>query len=145
MLSRSTIIPSVCAGWIALRAAGGTPPAVCIHGHLSVPTEYTQSDAVLIGRVVGHRTVPASDSFEDGDVYRVRVRERLRGRLPASFEVFSENSNGRFPMHVDSTYLMFVYRERGRIIVDNCGNSGLLGATAAVLDTVRVLQRKSPA
>jgi hypothetical protein len=143
MLSRLSLFPVVCAA-VTLLTTPPHPSHVCLNGHPSVPDEYVQSYAVLIGQVIGHRAVPEADGYYEGDGYRIRVRELFRGRVPDSFEVFSENSTGRFPMKVRTTYLLFVYRERGRLMVDNCGNSGVLAPSAAALDTVRQLHRKAP-
>ena len=144
MLPRFSLVPVLCATVILFTAPPHPSHAVCLNGHPSVPDEYVQSDAVLIGQVIGYRAVPEADGYYEGDGYRIRVRELFRGRVPASFEVFSENSTGRFPMEVRRTYLLFVYRDRGRLMVDNCGNSGVLAASAAALDTVRQLHRKAP-
>jgi hypothetical protein len=131
------------AATIALMAPPNDSVAVCLNGHPSVPFEFEHSDAVFIGRVRAERPVPASDGYYEGHGYTVAVRELLRGKLSRSVDLFSENSSGRFPMQVDSSYLPFVHRERGRIMVDNCGNSGLLTVAAAAIDTVRQLQRKA--
>ncbi|SRR6266700_4767293 len=116
---------------------------VCLEGHPSVQREYKGSFGVVIGHAVAERAVPESKGYLDGTAYSVRVDEVLRGKLPDSIEVFSENTSGRFPMDVGSKYLLFLYRVLGRTVVDNCGNSGLLSATGAVLDTVRRLERQS--
>jgi hypothetical protein len=116
---------------------------VCLHGHPSAEKEYQQSYGVLIGHVVAAGAVLESKDYLDGTAYSVRVNEVLRGHLPDTLEVFSENSSGRFPMDVGSKYLLFLYRALDRTVVDNCGNSGLLSETASVLKTVRRLQRTS--
>ena len=144
MLSRLLIVLASVALGLVLAAPSSTSGAVCLNGHLSVPFEYDSSDAVLIGEVIGHRAVPESDGYYEGDGYTVRVRELFRGNVPGSFEVFSEKSSGRFPMQVKRAYVFFLYRERGRLMVDNCGNSGVLVESAAAIDTVRQLHRKAP-
>jgi len=57
----------------------------------------------------------------------------LKGRPRKTFIVFSENTSGRFPMNAKKSYLVFVYREHGRLRIDNCGNSGLLDGSAPAL------------
>ena len=116
--------------------------SVCLQGHPSVATEYQQSYGVLIGHATAEHAVPASN-YLDGTAYSVRVDEVLRGHLPDTLEVFSDNSSGRFPMEVGGKYLLFLYRALDRTMVDNCGNSGLLSERASVVATVRRLQRKS--
>ena len=117
--------------------------SVCLEGHPSVEKEYQQSYGVLIGHPVAEHAVPQSKDYLDGTAYSVRVDEVLRGHLPDSLEVFSENSSGRFPMDIGSKYLLFLYRALERTVVDNCGNSGLLSERASILETVRRLQGHS--
>jgi len=116
---------------------------VCLEGQPSVQHEYQGSYGVLIGHVVAERAVPESKDYLDGTAYSVRVDEVLRGKLPDSIEVFSENTSGGFPMDHGSKYLLFLYQALGRTMVNNCGNSGLLSAKTEVLDTVRRLERQS--
>ena len=144
MQSRLLVVSASVGLALVLAAPSPRPAGVCLHGHPSVLFEYDHSDAVLIGRVSGHRAVPESDGYYEGDGYTVRVRELFRCNVPESFEVFSENSSGRFPMQVKRAYLLLLYRERGRLMVDNCGNSGALGESGAAVDTVRQLHRKTP-
>ncbi len=120
-----------------------SPPThapVCLEGHLSVEKEYYRSYGVFIGQVLAERAVSESNDYLEGTAYSVSVDEVLHGHLPATIELFSENSSGRFPMDVGSRYLLFVYRALGRTMVDNCGNSGLLAETTTVLKTIRRLQ-----
>jgi len=144
MLPRFSVVPVLWAVVNLLITSRHPTHAVCFNGHPSVPTEYAQSDVVLIGQVIRHRAVLEADGYYEGDGYSIRVRELFRGSVPPAFEVFSENSTGRFPMEKRRTYLLFVYREGGRLMVDNCGNSGVLAASVAALDTVRQLHRKAP-
>ena len=123
-----------------VRPPGG---AVCLEGRLSVEREYRKSASVLIGRVIASRAVPESKEYLEGTVYSIRVEEAIHGELPDTVEVFSENTSGRFPMDVGTRYLLFVYRQLGRTMVDNCGNSGPVSSTAEVLKAVRRLRRES--
>jgi hypothetical protein len=52
--------------------------------------------------------------------------------LEKPLEIFSENTSGRFPMQLRRRYVLFVYREAGRLMVDNCGNSGFIEDKAVV-------------
>jgi hypothetical protein len=121
------------------------PPgaSVCLEGRLSVDREYHKSSGVLIGRVIASRAVPESKEYLEGTVYSVRVEEALHGELPDTVEVFSENTSGRFPMDVGTRYLLFVYTNLGRTMVDNCGNSGPVASTTEVLKRVRRLTREA--
>jgi len=130
---------------VSLLVVLGPPPGapVCLEGRLSVEREYHKSSGVFIGRVIAGRAVPESKDYLEGTVYSVRIEEVLRGDVPDTLEVFSENTSGRFPMDVGTQYLLFIYTNPGRTMVDNCGNSGPLSAAADVLKTVRRLRWES--
>ena len=89
---------------------------------------YARSFSVFTATVISQRHVPPLDKFFDldGDMYTIKVEEVFRGKLPRTVELFSENSSGRFLMTVGAKYILFIYREHGRLMVDNCGNSDLL-------------------
>lgn len=116
---------------------------VCLNGHPSVAQEYRLSYAVLIGEVVSEKREPRSKDFYEGTSYVVRVRETICGKLPRTITLFSENSSGRFPMKMGQDYLLFVYRNSNRTMVDNCGNSKLLSQAAKEIRIVRNLKRES--
>ena len=125
---------------LLVRPPGGS---VCLEGRLSVEREYNKSSGVLIGRVIGSRAVPESRGYLEGTVYSVRVEESLHGELPDTVEVFSENTSGRFPLDLGTRYLLFVYTNLGRTMIDNCGNSGPVSSTTEGLKRVRRLMRES--
>lgn len=118
-------------------------PVVRLNGNLSVAKEYHESAAVFIGTTLSARTLAGHGDTLDVTVYRVRVDERLRGSPSHVVTILSENSSGRFPQTVGVRYLLFVYRDNGNFVVDNCGNSGQLTARRRVLDSVRRLARQS--
>jgi hypothetical protein len=96
---------------------------------------------VFIGTVVSERHEPPTKNWDqEGTTYAVRVYERLRGQLPGTVQLFSENSSGRFPMEVGTKYLLFVYSDRGRTMVDNCGNSEVYSVSSPKLQDVRRLK-----
>ena len=105
--------------------ASGAPPA-CPKGAPSVRDEYRASDAVVIGTVVSAVAEPASKEYLDETTYVVRIYEHIKGKLPAQIRLFSENSSGRRPMRVRTSYLLFVDDHLGRKAIDNCGHSGML-------------------
>jgi hypothetical protein len=125
--------------WFAL-ADGGS--AACLNGYPTVQSEYELSYGVFLGTVISAQDVPPLEKYfdQDGVMYMVRVDEVLRGRLAKRVRLFSENSSGRFPMRVRIKYLLFVYRDHGRTIVDNCGNSEIYSKTSPVLLAVRKLK-----
>jgi hypothetical protein len=114
--------------------------AVCLKGNPSVKQECDDSQSVFIGKVQEQRHVPESRDYYDGDEYIVQVLEVFKGESKHQIVIFSENSSGRFPMTVGSTYILFVYVERGRFQVSNCGNSGLLSDKKDVVSAVWTLR-----
>jgi hypothetical protein len=112
----------------AFLLTGMSAHAACLNGHPSVREEQQNSKAVVLARVVGQREVPeTSDGFYfDGTIYRIKIERAFQGNIGADAELFSENSSGRFPMAVGSKYLLFINERHDRLLVDYCGNSGLL-------------------
>ena len=100
--------------------------------------EYASSTLVLIAHVVGTRKTPptADGYFLDGDTYKVSPVRIFKGHAGKHIELFSENSSGRFPMQAKREYLLFVYSEHGRLVADNCGNSGLLSSSKKAIAEV---------
>ena len=103
--------------------------AACVNGYPTVKKEYRISKFVLIGKVVADRKTtagPKDDDFLDGDTYEIVPIRSFKGQTNSRLDVFSENSSGRFPMEMNGKYLLFLYEDQGRLIVDNCGNSDLI-------------------
>jgi hypothetical protein len=127
----------------SILACSTLAAAVCVNGHVTVKDEYSKSEYVLTAVVISASKVPGSRDGQDldGTEYKLRSLRILKGHPTESFTVFSENSSGRFPMDAKKTYLVFVYGEHGRLRLDNCGNSGLLNASANVLAEVLNLAR----
>ncbi len=121
---------------LAIVALSRTAMAACLLNDYSVRGEYDRSAAVITGEVIAQRPVAGSAPHLDGVVYTVTVETIYRGDVPGSVEVFSENSSGRLPMERQRRYLLFIYREAGRLLVDNCGNSGPIVEKADVLHAV---------
>ncbi len=118
--------------------------AACLNGYPSVPKEYANSKLVFIGKAVKKRITPESADgyFLDGTTYRVVPMQTYKGEVQANLDLFSENSSGRFPMLLNREYLLFVYGDHGRMMVDNCGNSDLIShAKKAVAAVARISQK----
>jgi len=114
--------------------------SVCLDGHPTVAAEY-RLRRVLIGTVLAERYEPPTKVFDqEGTTYTVRVDEPIRGQFGKTVLLFSENSSGRFPMEVGTKYLLFVYRDRGRTSVGNCGNSEVYDVSSPKLRQVRQLK-----
>ena len=113
---------------------------VCVNGFPTVAAEYGRR-MVFIGTAVSERYERATKDWDqDGTTYAVRVDERLHGQLPKRVHLFSENSSGSFPMEVGTKYLLFIYSDRGRTMVDNCGNSEVYSVSSPRLRGVRRLK-----
>lgn len=127
---------------LSLTAVSGF--GACVNGHPSVSKEYAASKAVLVAKVVGRSSVPALKDgfFLDGTMYRLALERTLYGQIYSAPEVFSENSSGRFPMKLGATYLLFVYVQHGRFLVNYCGNSGLLSNRTKELKQVEQLRAR---
>jgi hypothetical protein len=117
---------------------------VCVNGHPSVKDEFSNAEYVLTAVVTAASEVPQSKDGQDfsGTDYKLRSLHVLKGYPPETFTVFSENSSGRFPMDMKKRYLVFVYREGGRLRIDNCGNSGLLDVSGNALAKVLAIATK---
>jgi hypothetical protein len=102
--------------------------AACRNGYPTISEEYSSSVMVLVGKVVANRATPFSGDgyFLDGDTYTVIPLRVLKGNPGSRVDLFSENSTGRFLMYMKREYLLFVYEDHGRLMVDNCGNSDLM-------------------
>jgi hypothetical protein len=124
----------------------GAASAACLNGHPTIKQEYASSKYVLIGKVVSdHKTAAAAESkgndFLDGDAYQVDSTRTFKGQPNNPTEIFSENSSGRFPMQMKASYLVFLYEDSGRLMVDNCGNSGLVSHARKTILEVTALSR----
>jgi hypothetical protein len=113
---------------------------VCVVGNPTVPEEY-HLRRVFVGTVLSERYEPPTKYFDqEGTTYTVRVDEPIRGQLLRTIRIFSENTSARWPMQVGTKYLLFVYRDSGRAIVDYCGNSEVYSASSPKLREVRRLK-----
>ncbi|HEY2387951.1 MAG TPA: hypothetical protein VGK30_13385 [Candidatus Binatia bacterium] len=104
--------------------------------------EYAATPIIFVGHVLSQQSVaesPSSGLYEDTG-YTVRVDEALRGTPHGRIRLFTENSSDRFPMAVGKKYVLFVYQQQGRLMVDNCGNSGLLSERTETLAGIRRLR-----
>src|SRR2546429_2325729 len=118
---------------LAVFGLRGTAMAACLADDYSVRAEYDRSAAVVTAQVVSQRSVAESEGHYDGVVYIVNLEKVYRGAIHGLVDVFSVNSSGRFPMQLHRRYVLFVYRDSGRLMVDNCGNSGLMTEKTEVL------------
>jgi len=150
----------------ALSSSGAS--AVCLLSDYSVQSEFHRSD--YVARVQVQRetwldmkwrptrlkqplqfgSLPSGLDPYAGANYRVRPTSQFKGRLPPQFDIFSENTTGRFPFQVGKDYLVFLdrapsgdaYIRAGSLTADNCGNSGLWSESRRAATQVRGLARE---
>ncbi|MBI1175811.1 hypothetical protein GC207_00065 [bacterium] len=98
-----------------------------------------------MGKVISSKKVKDKDGFIQGTFYKVRVDEILKGSPPREVGIYDENSSGRFPMTVDTQYLLFAYEGTFEgltglhLAISSSGNSGMLTQTNKTLEEVRKL------
>lgn len=129
---------------ICTALAAAPAGAACLLDDYSVGAEAARSKYVLVVEVESQRDVPDAEDREltAGTWYRVRAQQVFRGKPAKTFEVYSENSSGRFPMEVGKAYLVFVGPDwNARLSVDPCGNSGLLTEKQDLVRSVETLPR----
>jgi hypothetical protein len=95
---------------------GMAAQAVCVNGHPSVVSEFRPSKAVVLATVTEEKQLPQTRDlyFLDGKMYQVNVEKRFKGDISPTFDIFSENTSGRFDMKTGESYLLFIYEVHGR-------------------------------
>ncbi|HTS54293.1 MAG TPA: hypothetical protein VMH26_13545, partial [Burkholderiales bacterium] len=68
--------------------------------------EFSDSGAVIVGSVTTQEQWSHDGEFWDGTLYTVQVSEVLKGAPTKTINIYSENSSGRFPMDIGTTYLI---------------------------------------
>jgi hypothetical protein len=95
--------------------------ALCFRINEQVRSNYSQSEAVFVAKVVSSRRWDMDMPVRDGDetckndedgviFYKVHLKEAIKGNLPVEFEVKTENNSGRVPLIEGETYLLFADR-----------------------------------
>jgi hypothetical protein len=103
--------------------------------------EYFKSEAVFVGTVVSIRKKPDTDRDIGGWFYQLQIERIFRGQAQDKLQVYTEDSDIRFPLEKNRKYLLFAYRRRGRLEIDSCGNSALLSDAADSLGRLEKLAR----
>ena len=119
--------------------------ALCLRGHPSVAAEAAAAPLIVTARIVQQRQL-----FEDasdpegvtGTVYSAEVTSWVKGASPAQIQIYSENTSSRFPMDVQSDYVLWLFKDGTWYFVDNCGNSTELAGHSAVLESVKREQER---
>jgi hypothetical protein len=124
---------------LAFAAASATCLGQCQATHISINQELHDAGTTLVGTVDAATPVPDTSFHMDGIDYTVHVDRIIKGRATSEVvHIFSENSPTKFPMQAGKQYLLFVHKNYNTYEVDNCGNSGLLQASA--IDSVAKLK-----
>jgi len=117
---------------LAFIFSASAASAQCHANRLTVSEELRENGETLVGTVIGAQNAPDSSFHLDGVNYIVKIDRVLHGKMIGkdTVTIFSENSPEKFPMQVGKQYLLFVHVDYDRYAIDNCGNSGLLEASA---------------
>jgi Carboxypeptidase regulatory-like domain len=115
--------------------------STCAHAYCPVPEirpsgEYFKSDVVFTGTVISVRY------DGEGWFYQLGVEGIFRGPIQNEFSVYMRHDDNRFAVEKGQTYLLFAYRRRGRLEIDDCGNFRLLLNAAK---SIRLLESLSHA
>ena len=113
--------------------------------HPTIKQETLESRSIVVAKVLSERFIMDIPSDPEGvaaTVYRLQVKRRLSGKIPKTVEVISENTSGRFPMDVGSTYLLFVSTSPAGLFIDSCGHSDLISNSAETLRVIESQRRK---
>ncbi|MGI8771708.1 MAG: hypothetical protein ACR2JE_09745 [Acidobacteriaceae bacterium] len=110
--------------------------AQCQSNRLTVKEELHDSASAIVGTVQSAQFIPESSEHVDGVRYTVHIDRLIHGKTASqnasqdAVIIFSENDTAKFPMQIGKQYLLFVHDDHGTATIDNCGNSGLLQASA---------------
>lgn len=102
--------------------------------------EFFKSDVVFTGKVISARyVVPGQDV--GGWFYHVRAERIFRGPNRKEFLIYTEDSDIRLPLETGHEYLLFAYRNHGRLEIDNCGNSERLSEASGSIRSLEGIPR----
>lgn len=135
------------AAWINCISALFFVPAAgafCPSPPIKPNGEFFKRDIVFIGTVVSVRYTDADSDHIDGWFYQVRVERLFKGPVQSKFTIYTENSSVRLPLEQNHTYLLFADRTDGRLVVDSCGNSGLLSKAGETVQSIERISHAPP-
>ena len=120
-----------------------TAQSACVNDYAvrTIAGEFNRSVYVVLATAISHTRVPESSDqyFLAGQNTTIRITTLFKGPTEKVLTVFSEFSSGQFPLNLNQSYLLFIYREHGRLSVDNCGHSGPTKFSGKIISAVRVL------
>jgi hypothetical protein len=120
-------------------------PKTLVSGYtVPLASEIRTANAILIGRVMSQRSLREDRDDPEGitayDV-RIKVIDRLKGRLPRIIVVRNDNTSARYAMSVGEEHLLFVSRDGQDLRVDSCGNSSGMPHASELAERVRARLR----
>jgi hypothetical protein len=121
-----------------------TAAAFCPRIKIFVNNEFFKSRFVVTGTVMSERTELDTDGYIAAWDYRVKVEKTFRGSRQQVLKLRSENDSGRFLMEKAQKYLLFVRAFEGHLVIDNCGNSGLLSEGEDMIDVIKQISKAGP-
>jgi hypothetical protein len=150
---------------VSISLSGRANAACDLHTDYSVKGEFNRSAYVGLVRVTGvtwldeDRTptklrkplmlgsIPGGFDPYAGANYQVESIRTFKGNLPATFSIFSENTEARTPLRIGVSYLVFLYRakksddwdRRGDLMIDYCGMSAPIESAAPRIAIARRL------
>jgi len=141
--------------WITILAVATVAPgfggAVCLYPdkdlsgyRIPLNEEIDSSPLIAIGKVVAEKRlndVPDGPDWFVATIYSVRVEKVLKGRLPGSIKLRTENDSGRYAMGVGEKHILFLRPLPPKLgagyYADSCGNSSTLPGGEAVVKAVQ--------
>lgn len=105
----------------------------CFEPHPTVVCDFLNSDVVFSGKVLSVQTVNGGDGWR----YRLKVLRLFRGPRNKVIDVYTGNDSGRYPLDLKGEYLIFAYKYKDQLTIDNCGNSAPLSEAK---DLIREIQ-----
>lgn len=139
-MARATLV-LVCV-LVAMDAAYAVcfDPKTAMSGYkLPLDTEIGLTREIVIGQV--ERVQSLQENSADPEeitayLYTVKVLRQVKGGLPRTLTLRTENDSGRYAMDVEKEYLLFLHKEGKYLKVNSCGNSSPLPAGNSVLRDV---------
>ena len=115
--------------------------------HIPLNEEVRSSAAIAVGKVTQARNLREDASDPQGataTVYSVEISRQLKGRLPRSVELRSENDSGRYWMEKGETHILFFRHQKPPLSIDSCGNSSVLPKGDGTLKAVEAQLGATP-
>lgn len=150
MRTRGTALTAL----LGLCAGTGTSQAVCfdpktyVSGYkVPLEEEIRSTKFIVIGKVSDERYLqkdPADPEGITAYIYTISVQRCIKGTLPKTVLLKTENDSGRYPMEVGEQHILFLERQGEYVQADSCGNSSPLPAGNDVVTQVEAFMALLP-